>query len=77
MQTPESNLEALANRVAKLEKQNRRLKKVGIAMSVVASAFVAMGQTPPKKPQLAEPNEVAGAGICRWSLEARQPYREK
>ena len=29
-------------------------------MLVVASAFVAMGQTPPKKPQLAEPGEVAG-----------------
>jgi hypothetical protein len=27
MQTPESSLEALANRVAKLEAQNRRLKK--------------------------------------------------
>jgi hypothetical protein len=49
MQTPESSLETLANRVTKLEAQNRRLKKAGIASLVVFAAIIAMGQMPAKK----------------------------
>jgi hypothetical protein len=48
MPTPESSLEALANRIAKLEVQNQRLKKMGIA-SLVAAAVIAMGRAPIKK----------------------------
>ena len=47
MQTPESTLEVLANRVAKLEAQNRRLKKVGIALLIVAVGVITMGQVKP------------------------------
>jgi len=57
MQTPESSLEALANRVAKLEAQNRRLKKAGIASLIAAVAVIAMGQAPAKK--VIEANEFA------------------
>lgn len=39
------DLHALAERVAKLEAQNRRLKQAGIAALVLASAAVLMGQT--------------------------------
>jgi hypothetical protein len=44
MQIPETCLEALAYRVAKLEAQNRRIKKAGIASLIVAAAVFAMGQ---------------------------------
>lgn len=47
MQTPESSLEALANRVATLEAQNRRLKKAGIAALFIGMAVVTMGQSKP------------------------------
>jgi hypothetical protein len=47
MQTSESSLEALANRVAKLEAQNRRLKKAGIAALFISVAVVTMGQSKP------------------------------
>ena len=49
MPTAESSLEVLANRVEKLETQNRRLKKVGIAIALLASAVVVMGQAPTSK----------------------------
>jgi hypothetical protein len=49
MPTPESSLEALANRVAKLEVQNRRLRKTGIALLIVAAAVIVMGQAPTRK----------------------------
>ncbi len=44
MQPHDSSLHALADRVAKLETQNRRLKQAGIAALVLASAGVLMGQ---------------------------------
>jgi hypothetical protein len=47
MQNPESSLEALANRIAKLEAQNRRLKKAGIAAFFIAATVVTMGQSKP------------------------------
>jgi hypothetical protein len=49
MQNLESSVEALANRVAKLEAQNCRLKKAGIASFIVAAAIIVMGQAPTKK----------------------------
>lgn len=72
MQTPESNLEALANRVAKLEAQNRHLKKAGIASLIVASAVIAMAQVPAKK--VIEANEfvlqdASGKTRARLSME--------
>jgi hypothetical protein len=72
MQTPESSLEALAIRVAKLEAQNRRLKKMGIASLVAAAAIIAMGQTPTKK--VIEANEfvlqdASGKVRARLSME--------
>lgn len=49
MQPLESSIVALANRVAKLEAQNRRLKKLGIASLVVVAAVITMGQVTVKK----------------------------
>ena len=74
MQTPESSLEALANRVAKLEAQNRRLKKAGIASFIVAAAVIAMGQAPAKK--VIEANEfvlqdASGKTRARLSMEMK------
>jgi hypothetical protein len=45
MQPYDPSLQALAERVAMLEAQNRRLKQAGIAALVLASAVVLMGQT--------------------------------
>jgi hypothetical protein len=45
MQPHDPSLHALAERVAKLEAQNRRLKQAGIAALVLASAAVLTGQT--------------------------------
>jgi hypothetical protein len=72
MQIPKSTLEALADRVAKLEAQNRRLKKAGIASFIVAAAVIAMGQAPEKK--VIEANEfvlqdASGKMRARLSLE--------
>jgi phosphohistidine phosphatase SixA len=44
MQPHHPSIHALAERVAKLETQNRRLKQAGIAALVLASAAVLMGQ---------------------------------
>src|SRR5438445_12685150 len=45
MQSPDPSLRALAERVAKLEAQNRRLKQAEISALILASAAVLMGQT--------------------------------
>jgi hypothetical protein len=69
MHTPESSLEALANRVATLELQNRRLKKAGIASLVLIAAVIAMGQV--QASRTLEANEFAlkdGAGKARARL---------
>jgi len=73
MPTPESSLEALASRVAKLEAQNRRLKKMGTALLIVASAVIAVGQAPAKK--VIEANEfvlrdTSGLARARLSMKA-------
>jgi hypothetical protein len=44
MQPHDLSLHALAERVAKLEGQNRRLKQAGVAALVLASATILMGQ---------------------------------
>jgi len=44
MQPPAPSLHALAERVAKLEAQNRRLKQTGFAALILTSAVVLMGQ---------------------------------
>lgn len=45
MQTLDLTLQALADRVSKLEAQNRRLKLAGLAVIIVTSAAFLMGQT--------------------------------
>jgi hypothetical protein len=72
MQLVESNLEALTTRVAKLEAQNRRLKKTGITSLIVTAAVIAMGQAPAKK--VIEANEfvlqdASGKTRARLSME--------
>jgi len=44
MQTYDPTLQALADRVNKLEVQNRRLKLAGLAVVIMASAVLLMGQ---------------------------------
>src|SRR5260370_26114562 len=44
MQTSEPSIQILAERVTKLEAQNRRLRQSGIASLVLLSALVVMGQ---------------------------------
>ena len=44
MQTYDPTLQALADRVNKLEVQNRRLKLAGVAVVIMASAVLLMGQ---------------------------------
>ena len=44
MQTYDTTLQALADRVNKLEVQNRRLKLAGVAVVIMASAVLLMGQ---------------------------------
>jgi len=74
MQKPESNFEALAGRVAKLEEQNRRLKKAGITSCILVAAVFAMGQAPSK--QIIEANEfvlkdVSGKARARLFMETK------
>jgi hypothetical protein len=69
MHTPESSLEALAKRLAKLEAQNRKLKKAVIAVIIVATAVVTIGQAPTKK--VIEANEFVlldANGVVRAKL---------
>jgi len=49
MESHDRMLEALAERVAKLEAQNRRMKRVGIAVLLIAATGVLMGQAKPGK----------------------------
>jgi hypothetical protein len=50
MQNLDRTLEALATRVAKLEAQNRRLKRVAISVLLVVTAVVTMGQAKKEEP---------------------------
>ncbi len=72
MQTLETMLGSLADRVAILEAQNRRLKKAIIALLIVSSAVIGMGQGASKK--IIEANEfvlrdASGKPRARLSME--------
>lgn len=76
MPTPESSLEALANRVAKLEAQNRLVKKAGIAASLIAVAVLTMGQAK-RTPDIIRAQKfvaVNASGKEQAVLEARALY---
>lgn len=65
------NWQALAVRLEKLEKQNRRIRGIGIALLVLAAALVLMGQTPGHR--TVEANEfvlkdASGTVRGRWSV---------
>lgn len=49
MQTSNSDLQSLAARVEKLEKQNRLLKRAGLALLLIAAALVMMGEARPTR----------------------------
>jgi hypothetical protein len=70
MPTPESSLEALANRVATLEAQNRRLKKTGIALLLVAVAAITMGQA--KADRTIDVDSITAAKISAKVIELRE-----
>ena len=69
MPTPESSLESLANRVAKLEAQNRRLKKAGLASLIFAAAVIAMSQA--KSDQTIEANTVKAKRITADTIQLK------
>jgi len=69
MQPHEPTVQALAERVARLEVQNRRLRKAGIAALVVASAVAVMGQA--RSSRVLEANELVikdNSGTVRAQL---------
>jgi len=70
MQLIESSLEQLTNRIAKLEAQNRRLKKAGIAVFVVVAAVISTGQA--KTDRVVDANQFIlrdASGTARASLK--------
>jgi hypothetical protein len=77
MQPLESSLGALTNRVARLEAQNRRLKKAGFLALVFAATLTAMGQGQPNR--VIEANEFRlkdTSGKVRaklWMNDAKEP----
>jgi hypothetical protein len=70
MPTPESSLESLAIRVAKLEAQNRRLKKAGIAALFIAMAVLTMGQAKPDR--TIDVDSITAAKISARVIELRE-----
>lgn len=69
MASEEANVQALVVRLAKLEKQNRRMKQTGVAVLVVGASLAFMGQA--SKPKTVEANEFVlrdGSGIVRARL---------
>lgn len=74
MPTSESSLESLANRVAKLEAQNRHLKKTGITLFIVAVAMITMGQAKPTVIRAQKFVVVNAGGKEQAVLEARSLY---
>jgi len=69
MQPHERTVQALAERVTRLEAQNRRFRKAGIAALVVASAVAVMGQA--RTSRVLEANEFVlkdNSGTVRVSL---------
>jgi len=70
MPTPESSQESLAIRVAKLEAQNRRLKKAGIAALFIAMAVLTMGQAKPDR--TIDVDSITAAKISARVIELRE-----
>jgi hypothetical protein len=69
MTSQEKTLEEICERLVKLEKQNRRLKRAGAAALIVAASLALLGQAPTKK--TVEANEFIlrdGAGKLRARL---------
>jgi hypothetical protein len=67
-----ASLQSLSERVARLEMQNRRLKKGGVTVLILAFAVMAMGQAQPRR--VLEANEfvlkdAAGRMRARLSME--------
>ena len=72
MQAHDATVQALTERVAKLEAQNRRFRKAVMAALVAASAVVVMGQAPTRR--VLEANEFvlkdnSGTARARLSME--------
>jgi hypothetical protein len=72
MEPHDSTVQALTERIAKLEVQNRRFRKAAIAALVVASALAVMGQAPTRR--VLEANEfvlkdASGTMRARLSME--------
>ena len=70
MPTPESTLESLAIRVAKLEVQNRRFKKAWIAALFIAMAVLTTGQAKPDR--TIDVDTIAAAKISTRVIELRE-----
>jgi len=70
MPTPESSQESLAIRVAKLEAQNRRLKKARIAALFIAMAVLTMGQAKPDR--TIDVDSITAAKISARVIELRE-----
>jgi len=70
MPTPESSQESLAIRVAKLEAQNRRLKKAVIAALFIAMAVLTMGQAKPDR--TIDVDSITAAKISARVIELRE-----
>ncbi len=49
MNSHPAGLEDVRERVIKLERQNRRFKRVGVAALIVPALLLVLGQAPPKK----------------------------
>ena len=68
-------LGAIVSRLERLEKENRRLKRVGLAVLTVASAIVLMGQTRTNRTILAEKFELINSnGKTQAELTTFQGY---
>jgi hypothetical protein len=67
------NLNSLYARLEKLERQNRRMRRIGIAVFVLVVAVVTLGQTHSSSPTVIEANEFRltdAAGKVRGELSA-------
>lgn len=74
MTSPETPIEAVLERLTKLERQNHRLKQIGVAALVVAASLTLMGQA--SKPKTVEASELIlrdGKGNVRATLSMNTP----
>jgi hypothetical protein len=76
MEIPSSGLEVLAARVERLEKQNRLLKRGGLAALVATASLIAMGQARPSRTVEAQRYVLSDAGggkRAELALESASP----